>query len=174
MTRFRPQCSVPLIGGCRSQLGRALCYALSMLERRIPSIGAIVLVAGLISCSRATDPVAPIGAAPQETGDGFLTVRTEKVEYPMPTDPNGGEFTATVTNTTDRLFHARLGDAFNAAVEQSELSAAVGSHGFLEQWDPPSWQSLPRPYLIEGVRVVELRPHSTYRLRGFFRSASTG
>ena len=143
-----------------------------MLQRPAVLIGAILLVAGLVSCSRATDPVAPMKAALQETGDGFLTIRTESVEYPMPTDPNGGEFTATVVNATDRLFHARLGDAFNAAVEQSNLYAADGSHGFLEQWDARSWRKLQRPALIEGVRVVELRPHSTYTLRGYYSSST--
>jgi hypothetical protein len=145
-----------------------------MRQRTTWLIGTIALVAGLVSCSRGTNPVAPVGAAPQETGDGFLTIRTEKVEYRRLTDPYGGVFTATVANTSDRLFYARLGDALYAAVDQPVLFATAGSHGFLEQWDPPSWRSIERPFMDEGVSVVELRPHSTYSLRGYFRSPSTG
>ena len=145
-----------------------------MRQRTALLIGTLALVAGLVSCSRETNPVAPVGPAPQETGDGFLTIRTEKVEYTMLTGPYRGQFTATVANTSDRLFHARLGDALYSAVDQPVLFAAAGSHGFLEQWDAPSWQSIERPMMDEGVSVIELRPHSTYSLRGYFRSPSTG
>src|SRR5262245_43132198 len=112
-----------------------------MLHRRLLGIGAILLMAGVNSCSRATEP-APFPPAPQETGDGFLTIATAELEYSLPA--YGGELRATVTNTTDNVFYARLGDGFDAAVEQSTLHVAAGSHGFLEQWDSAAWQGLPR------------------------------
>jgi len=143
-----------------------------MLHRQLLGLGAILLMAGSLSCSRATQPAARVGPAPEETGDGLLTIRTRQLEYPVSCVPFGGEFTATVENRTDQLFYARLGDGFSAAAEQAMLYAAEGSHGFVEEWDASSWKRLPRFFLIEGVRIVELHPRSTYTLRGHFDSAS--
>jgi hypothetical protein len=143
-----------------------------MLRRWFLGIGVMLLMAVSLSCSRATAPVATLPPAPEETGDGWLTIRTEQVEYPVGGDPFGGEYSATVVNLTDRMFYARLGDGFNTAAEQATLWAAEGSHGSVEEWDGNSWDRLPRAFLIEGVRIVELHPRSTYTLRGHFDSAS--
>lgn len=134
----------------------------------------IILVAGLISCSPETNPVTPTGVGPQETGDGFLSIRTEKNTYPRPEGPYGRDFAATIVNQTDRLFYARLGDGFIASQDQATLMAAEGSDGFLEQWDSSEWQPLPRPVAIEGTAVIALRPRSTYTLNGYFPPARGG
>lgn len=132
-------------------------------------IGAITLMAGLTSCSTQTNPVAP--AAPEGTGDGFLAIHDAKVVY---SSPHQIQVTATIENHTDRLFYARLGD-FYGGTQQIVLYAVSGSHAFLEQWDDASWHDLPRFMAFEGVRVVELRPHSTYTLSGGTpRAASDG
>ena len=141
-----------------------------MLQRPTFLIGSIALVAGLLSCSPESNPTAPLGSAPQESGDGLLTIQNAKVVY---SSSRRIEVTATVENHTDRLFYARLGDAYNSSAEQPTLYCAAGSNSFLEQWDPPAWQSLPLSHLDEGVRVVELRPHSRYTLYGLtFHSGS--
>jgi hypothetical protein len=142
-----------------------------MLQRPALLIGSIALVAGLLSCSRQSNPTAPLGSAPQESGDGLLTIQNAKVVY---SSSQRLRVTATVENHTDRLFYARLGDAYNSAAEQPTLWCAAGSNGFLEQWNPPAWQSMPRFFLFEGVRVVELRPHSTYTLQGGTSHSESG
>lgn len=138
-------------------------YTFAMLRRPTWLIGSIALVAGLLSCSPESNPTAPPGSALQESGDGLLTIQNAKVVY---SSSRRIEVTATVENHTDRLFYARLGDAYDSRAEQPTLHCAMGSNGFLELWDPPAWQSLPLFPLYEGVRVVELRPHSTYALYG--------
>ena len=133
-------------------------------------IGSVALVAGLLSCSPESNPTAPPGSAPQESGDGLLAIQSAKVVFSRSRQIR---VTGTVENHTDGLFYARLGDYCNSSAEQPTLYCAAGSDGFLEQWDRPAWQSLPLFPLIEGVRVVELRPHSTYTLDGFtFHSGS--
>ena len=142
-----------------------------MLLRRLLGIGAIMVMAGSISCSRATDPVAPLAPPPEETGDGFLTIRTENVAYP---NDIRVDVAATVENHADRVLYAPLGD-FYGGLDQPQLYAVRGSYGSLEKWEPPSWQSLPQCVAIEGPRLVALRPHSTYKLwAGTFYSEPKG
>lgn len=144
------------------------------MRRPIRWNGAILLMIGLTSCSPTSNPVTPAAIAPQEIGDGFLTIRTEKTVYPRPDGTTWASFAATIVNDSDRLFYARLGDGFSAASEQATLYAAEGSHGFIEQWNRAEWQGVARPVAYEGSAVVELRPRSTYTLHGSFPPASTG
>src|SRR5262245_48859458 len=130
-------------------------------------------VALSLSCSSDSNPLFPsfpssLATAPQRDGDGFLTIQTGKTQYTrgeISLMSGGGSIHATVVNHSDQLFHAILGDGFNGAPEQQYLFVAEASDGFLDQWIPTSgWKSLARGTLIEGVRSIELRPHSTYVL----------
>jgi hypothetical protein len=134
-----------------------------MLRRPILSIGAIGLVALLLSCSPETDPVAPLAPAPEETGDGFLTIHSVNVVH---WGPDRFLVTATVENHTDRTFYSRLADPYGRPLPPAlpTLHAAAGSSGHLEQWDPPSWQSVPRSLITEGVWVLEILPHASYTM----------
>lgn len=144
--------------------------------RRAPRLARHFLflaVSGLISCSHRTNPII---AVPEQAGAGFLTIQTEKSEYAWAEVSLGtGEgFRATLVNNTDLLFHATLGDRMNAAAEQQTLYVAEGSDGFLERWVPPSeWKNLDRVWLDEGVGIIEIRPHSIYRLMGLVTGPKT-
>lgn len=126
---------------------------------------AVLAVSGLVAC---TSPVKPLIPVPQRVGDGFLTIQTEKSGYTWAeVSLRGAGIRATLVNHTDRSFYARLGDGFNAALEQERLHIAEGSHAFVEQWvSPSSWRILERAVLIEGVGTIVLRPHGTYTLHG--------
>src|SRR5262245_62914416 len=115
-----------------------------MFRRGMLRLGAIVLVATLSSCSSATGPVAPPAAPIQETGDGSLTIRTGQLEYTIPPDARGVGVAASLTNETDRLFYAHLGDLFGGGPEQTRLFAA-GLDGYLERWDAQSWVDATHP-----------------------------
>jgi hypothetical protein len=136
-----------------------------MLRRPILAIGAISLVALLVSCSSGTDPVAPLAPAPEQTGDGFLTIRTVSVVH---WNADRFQVTATVENRTDRAFYARLADPYGRPLPPAlpTLYAAAGSSARLEQWAPPAWQGVQEYVLIEGVWVLELLPHTTYTMQG--------
>jgi hypothetical protein len=126
----------------------------------------------LVSCSPQRDnPVAPASAPPESTGDGILTIVADEAKFAW-SGVVGVD--ATIANPTDREFHARLGDGFNAAIEQSTLYAADGSDGFVELWDSDSgWEEVPRVPMDEGVGSVVIRPHTTYRLIGYFEAPKT-
>ena len=129
--------------------------------RRVGLLATLVLL-GAISCSPDLDPVAP--EAPS-TGDGLLAIQTEKESYTLDEVNRYGGIEASLVNPSDQLFHSALGDGFDAAVEQHDLSVAEGSHAYLEQWVAfRGWRSIPRGQMYEGVRLIEIRPHGSYRL----------
>ena len=145
------------------------CYPFAMKGRLIRWTAAITLVVGSFSCSPQSNPVTPAAGAPQQTGDGFLTIRTTRVEYLSPGGVDWNVLGATLANPTDRVFYARLVDAMSPGDPPPALIAVEGSDGFLERWNSPAWDGLARPIAIEGTGLAVLRPHTAYSLYGYFR-----
>ena len=69
---------------------------------------------------------------------------------------------ATLVGSPERPYYARLGDAFNSAIEQNPLYVAEGSDGMLERQVGGAWVKVEGPILIEGVREVVLQVGKTY------------
>jgi hypothetical protein len=136
------------------------------LSRSWPLLCVAIAGAGLVSCSRDTV------TAPSSTGSDLIAIQTGKSNYTWDEVTTYG-INATVTNKTDRVFYASLGDGMGPPVQQV-LYAAEGSDGFLEQWVPPSsWQSQKRAVFDEGTRVIEIHPGSTYTLVGYHAGSRT-
>lgn len=104
--------------------------------------------------------------APHELGSGALQIQTEREAYSWSTSALRTHrlIAATLTNTSEQTFYAKLGDGF-AGEEQEQLHIAAGAHGHIEQWQQsPGWREMPRSHLIEGVRYVVLAPKRSYQL----------
>jgi hypothetical protein len=80
---------------------------------------------------------------------------------------NGNGVIATISNPTGRAYYARIGDAFNAAAEQSPVYIALGTDAAIERLNPDgSWSVMSTGVLVEGAKVVTLKAGGTYELRG--------
>lgn len=99
-------------------------------------------------------------------GEGVLAIQTGKNVYDWSSDGVEGTLlvTATVTNTGSAPVYARLGDAFNAAVEQETIFAAEASDGRVERLAGDTWLTLPGAHLVEGFKTVVLMPGRSYAL----------
>ena len=117
----------------------------------------IVAIAG---CATVTGPPA------RDAVDNFRIV-LDRPEY---TQDEASDFGihATVTNTSsDHDFYARVGDAFNSALEQPTIFAARGTHAVIERRvSDLVWENANAGVLIEGSRFVMLRAGESYRLMG--------
>ena len=72
---------------------------------------------------------------------------------------------ATLTNDSHTMFYAKLGDGFISSLDQEDLFVAQGTDGEVEQEQTDgAWHGTPRALLIEGTRVIVLRPRQSYRL----------
>lgn len=119
-------------------------------------------------CTHSTAPSAKDIAriAPRELGSGALQIKTEREEYSWRANELGAQqiIVATLTNTSNQTFYARLGDGF-AGFAQEQLYIALGSHGHIEQWQAgANWREMPRGELIEGVRFVVVESKASYQL----------
>jgi hypothetical protein len=94
-----------------------------------------------------------------------LSVTAEKTTYSA-ADINAGEdgVRATLTAATDQPFYARLGDAFNGAVDQNPIYLAAGTDGTAERQSGSTWVAAESGILVEGVREVVLSPGKTYTM----------
>jgi len=125
--------------------------------------GIVVLVAVVTaSCTRDHDLVVSFTT---DEGGGHLTIRTERTHYQWSELHVVRRIRASLTNTSAQTWYARLGDRFDASLDQARLFIAEGSSGSLEHAAPgPTWRPMARGFLVEGVRMVALRPGTTYVL----------
>jgi hypothetical protein len=128
----------------------------------------------LAACSandslQTTDPVSGIVA-------GQITIALAKTTYSVSdlTPSSGQGVRATLGNTADQPFYSRIGDAFNGAAEQSPLFVANGSDAALEREQGSDWIAVTGMQLVEGVKVVTLRPGKTYELIAQSSAAAAG
>lgn len=123
----------------------------------------VVMVAVVtVSCARDHNLV---GGFTTDEGGGHLTIRTERTYYRWSELLAGRRIRASLTNTSDQTWYATLGDRFAAGLDQGQLFIAEGSSGYLEHAVPgPTWRPMARGYLVEGVRMVALRPGTMYVL----------
>lgn len=106
------------------------------------------------------DPDAP----PPQIAAGDVRVAVQKTSFTRDeaSVATGAGIRGTITNTSDRTLFAKLGDAFNSAAEQDPVYIAGGSDGMLERLEGSSWAGVTTAHLVEGVRVIDLRPGKTY------------
>ena len=117
------------------------------------------LLTAASSCGSATvDP-----SQSPASGSATLSVVTEKSSYARAEVlASSTGVRGTITNTSDRTVYARMGDAFNSAAEQDPIYVASGSDASLERADGNAWAGVDAALLIEGIRVIELRPGRAY------------
>ena len=79
----------------------------------------------------------------------------------------GVEVVSAVTSTARQDFYANVGDAINAASEQSTIFAAAGTHAVIERRASGTvWESVSASPLDEGARFVVLKAGGKYKLVG--------
>lgn len=131
--------------------------------RRIVSAS---LMTASLACANGSDPVA---LRNREVHSGFLVITPSRTSYDWnETTTNGTGIVATVKSSSTTTFYAKLGDAFNSALDQPDIFAAEGSSGFIERTgDGINWSQAERAFLVEGVRYIAIRPNQIYTLRAF-------
>jgi hypothetical protein len=120
-----------------------------------------------LGCATVTDP-------PSGTGEGKFEIALAQPEF---TQREAAEFgiRATVRNLSGQDFFARVGDAFNAALEQQSIFAGVGTHAVIERRVSDSqWQNANTGVLVEGSRFVVMRAGKSYQLTGSIAPNSPG
>ena len=125
---------------------------------RILAILVASLAAGCSSSDRqTTDPTIAAGQ---------VTITLPKTTYSTSDlSPSSGQgVRATLGNAADQPFYSMVGDAFNAALEQSPLFVAVGSDASIEREEGSAWVAVTSAHLVEGVKVVSLLPGKSYEL----------
>jgi hypothetical protein len=121
-----------------------------------PLILATILSAGLAGCSS----TAATDAAFDNQATATVRVTVEKTSYTR--DELTAGVRGKIINDSDRTVYARLGDAFNSAVEQDPVYIATGSDGALERSGGSNWTTVETAVLVEGVKVIELRAGREY------------
>src|SRR5215208_8002839 len=113
----------------------------------------------VLACSSSTSEI-PLATADATTP----TVTTDKSVYTRADmDISTGQGVhATLVASPVKAYYARLGDAFNSAVDQNPLYVAEGSDGMLERQSGESWVKIQGSILVEGVREVVIAPNKTY------------
>lgn len=103
-----------------------------------------------------------------------VLIRTDSVVYDL-VESNSGVWTTFIRSTLTTgspgdTFFSRLGDGMSPLLDQNELFVAEGSDGFIEMRQPGGeWIARSRGVMIEGVRVVALRPSRRYNLTAYLR-----
>ena len=121
-------------------------------------VSMVWLLTAASSCGSAT-----IEPPSSESGSATLSVVTEKSSYSRAEAlASSTGVRGTITNTSDRAVYARMGDAFNSAVEQDPIYVASGSDASLERADGNTWTGVDGAPLIEGIRMIERRPGRSY------------
>jgi hypothetical protein len=115
------------------------------------------VLAGLGACSSS--------ASGPALNDGTLQVVVPQSSYSrsaLDASSGGAGIHAQVVSTTD--LYARVGDAFNGAIEQDPVYVVMGSDAELQRQENGSWVPVAVPVMVEGVRAVLLRAGHTYAL----------
>lgn len=131
----------------------------------------IVVLASVLGCTSVTGPLVRDESDPFR-GPFRIVVREDGI---VRTD-SGISIVATVTNTSrSRDFYARVGDGTNAAPEQAQIYAAVGTDAEIERRVSfTTWTNATSTIPFEGSNVVVLRAGKSYRLSGMIRGDSPG
>jgi hypothetical protein len=117
---------------------------------------------GLLAACIVSKSDAPLST---ELGDSGLSLATEKSSYAVAElSPGGTGVRATLTAARDKPYYAKLGDAFNGAIDQNPVYLAAGSDGAVERQSGGTWVKASSGILVEGVREVVLTPGKTYSL----------
>ena len=136
---------------------------------------AFVVGAALSACSggydnaQTTDPTNSIAA-------GVLTITLPKNIYTTAdVNPSSGQgIRATLGNTSDQPYYSMLGDAFNGAIDQNPLYVANGSDASLERQQGSDWVAVSGVQMIEGVKLVSIKPGKSYELIAHSSGATAG
>ena len=113
----------------------------------------------LVACAGSTSE-SPFAT---EISAGGLSLATDKTTYSVAeVSPGGAGIRATLTAALDKPYYAKLGDAFNGAVDQNPLFIAEGADGVVERQSGNGWVKASGGILVEGVREVVLTPGKTY------------
>ncbi len=114
------------------------------------------------NCSKDQNPLLPNG----EEFNRKLEIKTEKSEYYIGEDFYNMAFVrSTVLNTSSDTFYSKLGDGFNASIDQDVLQIAKGTEGYFEQnIGDNKWENLNLGILIEGSRIIRILPLKEYDL----------
>lgn len=113
----------------------------------------------VLACSSSTSEI------PLAAGDPAApTITTDKSVYTRADMDisTGTGIHATLVAAREKAYYARLGDAFNSAIDQNPLYVAEGSDGALERQSGDSWTKVQGGILVEGVREVVVSPTKTY------------
>ena len=139
------------------------------------TVFALLLSGVLAACSgndnsqSSTDPTNSIAA-------GVITIALPKNIYTTTElNPSSGQgIRATLGNTSDQPFYSMLGDAFNGALDQNPLFVANGSDASLERQQGSDWVAVSGVQMIEGVKVVSIKPGQSYELIAHSSGATAG
>jgi hypothetical protein len=119
----------------------------------------LAAAAGLIACA-STNSDSPLATEISSTG---LSLATDKTTYSIAdVGPGSAGIRATLTAAPDKPYYAKLGDAFNGAIDQNPIYIAEGTDGVVERQSGDTWVKATGGILVEGVREVVLSPGKTY------------
>lgn len=119
----------------------------------------IAAAALLVACAGSTSD-SPFAT---EISAGGLSLAIEKTSYSIAeVSPGTAGVRATLTAASDKPYYAKLGDAFNGAIDQNPLYIAEGTDGLVERQSGGTWVKASGGILAEGVREVVLAPGKTY------------
>ncbi len=125
----------------------------------------LLIISPAWRCSDGDNPVVSKGNGAGFSGNLFIT--TEKSEYRLEdiSPENMVVITARLTNISPDTFYAKLGDGFNAGIDQDHLTVAQGTDGYFEKnIEGDRWENLNLSLLFEGSRVVRILPLKEYAL----------
>jgi hypothetical protein len=126
-----------------------------------------ILVINLLFCTKNDNPVKPNQI---QEGNGNLLINIIPDAYSWSTVDSGEVLylSSNLTNLSDDVYYSRVGDRFNAALDQDHLSIASNTNAFIEMHnnDNATWEIVNCAVLIEGSRFVSIIPNKTYTLDG--------
>ncbi|MBC7896965.1 MAG: hypothetical protein H7066_16220 [Cytophagaceae bacterium] len=140
-----------------------------VLPRR--SVVPFLAVLGVLAaCGSSVDVGTDFAGSPTGVtgGANVITISLRKTTFGWEESSfNGNGIQATISNPSGRAYYARIGDAFNAATEQSPVFIALGTDAAIErQGNDGTWSVMPTGILVEGSKVVTIKAGGSYELRG--------
>ena len=119
----------------------------------------IAAALALVACASTTSD----SALSTEISSSGLSLATDKATYSVAeVGPGSAGIRATLTAAPDKPYYAKLGDAFNGAIDQNPVYIAEGTDGVVERQSGTGWVKATGGVLVEGVREVVLSPGKTY------------
>jgi hypothetical protein len=141
-----------------------------MVFPRRPALPLLAVLTLLAACGSSVDVTSDFNGSPTGvTGAAnAITISVRKTSYGWEESSfNGNGIVATISNPNGRAYYARIGDAFNAATEQSPVFIALGTDAAIERQNGDgSWTVVATGILVEGAKVVTIKAGGSYELRG--------